>query len=114
GRSDRHHEQMLDRAMLALANESRARQYDGQHGDVVDHLHDAAEPAPVERWIEAISHCEVDGDGRIATIALDESCRLLRDDRLDIAAARECLADARSIDVELNGGAAACQNVPLE
>ena len=44
-RRHRHHQQVLDRAVLALADQRGAGQHDRQHGDVVDDLHHRAEPA---------------------------------------------------------------------
>ena len=48
----RHGEQVLDRAVFALAYQSGARQYDRQHGDVVDDLHHRCEPVRVQVRIE--------------------------------------------------------------
>ena len=43
-RHNRHDKQMLDRALLALADERGAGQDHREHGDVVDDLHDGGEP----------------------------------------------------------------------
>jgi hypothetical protein len=41
---DRHDQQMLDRAVLALADQRRAGQHNGEHGHVIDDLHDSPKP----------------------------------------------------------------------
>ena len=43
-RRHRHHQQMLDGAMLALADQRRAGEDDGQQGHLIDDLDDGAEP----------------------------------------------------------------------
>ena len=100
--------------MLAFADEGRAGQHDGQHRDVVDDLDHTAEPGSVELRVEARPQDEIDRGRRGRAIALDERRHLIIHDRLDITAAGECLAHARGIDIELNGGAAAGQHVLLE
>jgi hypothetical protein len=44
---DRHHQQVLDGAVLALPDQRRASQDDGQQRDVVDDLNHRAEPGLV-------------------------------------------------------------------
>ena len=114
--SDRHHQQMLDGAVLSLADERGAREHDRQHGDLSHQARDFAKPDSFEIGIEHGAQREIDGQRGRRTIAAEEIGDLAGNDALDITAAREGLPYARRIDIELNfiGAAAAIQHVPLE
>ncbi|CAK9134794.1 unnamed protein product, partial [Ilex paraguariensis] len=73
-----------------------------------------AEPDLVQRGIEARAHHQVHGQGGGAPKAPHELADLGRDDLLHIAVAREGLAHARGVHVQLQLGRAARQHVALE
>ena len=105
---------MLDGAVLALADQRRAGEDDGEHGHVIDDLHDRAEPRLVELGIEAYPERQIDRQLRNLAITLREGAHLVAHDGLDIAAAGESLAHARGIDVELDRWPPPRQQVALE
>jgi len=49
----RHHQQVLDGAVFPFADQGGTGENDGEHGDVVDDLHDRSEPRLVQFRIEA-------------------------------------------------------------
>ncbi|CAM2150335.1 hypothetical protein PT2222_230056 [Paraburkholderia tropica] len=114
GRRDRHHQQMLDGAVLALAYQRRARENDGEHRHVVDDFHQRAEPRLGEIRIEAHTHGEIDGQFGRRAIAVHELRGFVVDHLLDVAAAGERLAHARGVDVELHFGCASGEHVALQ
>src|SRR5262245_9686334 len=57
---DRHHQQMLDRTLLALANQRGSAEDDGEHGQTIDDLYDRVEPAWHHVGIEHASDDQID------------------------------------------------------
>ena len=114
-RRDRHDEQMIHCAMLALANDGRARQNDREHRHIIDDAHDAREPRRHDIWIEDDAHGE--RDRRFSDVlrsrkirplvARDEIVDLGRQDLLDITVAKPGRDHGRRIDIDLNLRAAA-------
>src|SRR5690606_31845607 len=91
------------------------RQDNGEHGDRIDHFHDAAEPCPLQCGIEPRTQCEFDGRRFCPPMAVDELVHLLRHDALYVAATGECLRHAGGVHVQLDlGVAATAQDVALE
>mmetsp|Transcript_91075 Transcript_91075/g.253589 ORF Transcript_91075/g.253589 Transcript_91075/m.253589 type:complete len:276 (+) Transcript_91075:783-1610(+) len=113
-RRDRHHQQVLDGAVLALADQRGAGQDDGEHGDVVDDLHQRTEPGVLQVGVEAHAHRQVDRWRGAAAVPQHETVDLGRDDLLHIAAAGEGLAHPRRVDIELQPRLAPGQHVALE
>src|SRR3546814_14140517 len=72
---------------------------DGEHGHVIDDLHDRAEPRLVELGIEAHPERQIDRQLRNLAITLREGAHLVAHDGLDIATAGESLAHARGIEI---------------
>lgn len=93
---------MLDGSVLALADQRRTGKHDGEHGHIVDDLHDRPEPGFVELRVEPRSQRQIDGQSGNASIALRKGAHLVGDDGLDVAAAREDLAHARGVHIELD------------
>ena len=60
----RHDQQMVHRAMLALAHERGAGEDDGQHGHIVDDPHDAGEPGRVTLGLKAMRTARLTGGER--------------------------------------------------
>ena len=100
--------------MLALPDQRRAGQDDGQQRDVVDDLHHRAEPGLVERGVEAGAQCQIHGWRVGAAVTLDELIDFAGEDLLDIATAGEGLAHAGGVDIELHGRRSPRQHVALE
>src|SRR6516165_3076050 len=105
---------MLHRPLLALPNERSAGQDHCQHGYVVDDLHDRGEPVRVEVRIELGSDHDVYGRAYGTFAAGLEVGELLRDDGLYVHGTVTGLRHGRSINVQLQGGLPASQQVRLE
>ena len=63
-RRQRHDQQMIHRAVLALADDSRAGQDDRKHRDAVDDPHDTGEPGRRDIWVKGDADVEVDRRAR--------------------------------------------------
>src|SRR3546814_10294459 len=105
---------MLDRAMLTLTDQRRARQYERQKGDLVDDLRQPAEPALVQGRVEPGAQFQVDRQSAAAAITLHELIGFAKDDLLDVTAPGKGLRHARRVGVELHLGGTACQYVALD
>ncbi|MPM50741.1 hypothetical protein SDC9_97484 [bioreactor metagenome] len=105
---------MLDGAMLAFADQRRAREDDGEHGDVVDDLHQSAEPDLVQSRVEAGAQLQVHGQCAASPVTLHELVDFGQHDLLHVSAAGERLAHARGIHVQLQFGLSAGQHIALE
>ena len=100
--------------MLALADQCRAAQHDGQQGHVVDEFHHRSEPGLVQIGIEADGPHQVYRRCARGAIALHEFIDFGGEDLCYEAVARECLADQRGIHIELGLRHAPGQHVALE
>ena len=113
-RGQRHHQQMLDGAVLALADQRRAGEDEGQRGDAVDQLHHRTEPHIAQIRIEEHAHFRFDRQDGVSAMMLDEGRHLAVDDDMDIAVAEEGLRHTRGVDVDLDRRLVPGQDVPLE
>jgi hypothetical protein len=104
----------LDRAVLALANQRGSGQDQGDQGDTVDDRHHPGEPGLLQGRVEAHPRHEIDRRRCAAPAALNELRHLTDDDLLRVAAAREGLAHARRIHVELDFRTSVAQDVALK
>src|SRR5262249_53157486 len=111
---DRHDQQMLDCSLLTLAYERRSSQDHSERGDVVDDLHDRGEPIGIEVRIEIGVDYDINGGAHGRLRAVQEFGRLVRNDGLDVDGAIACLGHCGGVDIQLQGGPAAGQQVGLE
>ena len=95
---------MLYRAVFTLAYQSGTRQNDAQHGDIVHHLHDAAEPSVVQSGVKTRPQSQLHRQAAVAAVALAEFGHLGIDDLLYRTAARKSLTHARGIHIQLHTG----------
>src|SRR5262249_26158745 len=109
-----HDQEMLDRAVLTLADEGRAGEEHGEQGDAIDELDHGHEGGDLEIGIELRPDDQGHrwGGGRCWSAV--EGYDLLRDDALDIAGARAGLGHGRGIYVELDCGAPSPHHVGLK
>ncbi len=105
---------MLDRALLALADERRAGQDYGQHSEVVDHLHHRGEPARLQIRVELCANNHFDRRTHQSFASGDELCDVVDDDVLDVGLAIEGLGNRGGIYVDLNRGLPPGKNIRLE
>jgi hypothetical protein len=84
---ERHDHQVLERSVLAFADQGGPGQDDRDQGDLVQHLHHAAEPHPVEVRVE--HHARDELDRRLVGLAAlpHELLELAVNDALDVARA---------------------------
>ena len=108
-RRHRHRQEMLDRPMLALANERGAGQNDREHGDVADDLHHRGEPFRLEIGVEHDAESEVDRLNFRSAQGCGGSCSAcgvglhhLVDDLLQVGPAIAGLRDRRRIHIDLD------------
>lgn len=113
-RGQRHHQQMLDGAVLTLADHRCAGENDGQGGDAVDQLHHRTEPHRVQIRIEEHVHFGFDRQDRVCAMVLDEGRDLAVGDDMDITVAEEGLRHTRGVNVDLDRRLAPGQHVALE
>ncbi|VTR66315.1 hypothetical protein DESC_480025 [Desulfosarcina cetonica] len=112
-RGEGHHQKVFDGAVLAFADQGRAGQDDRKHGDVVDDLHDAAEPGAGQVGVEFHADGLADGRPGIAG-GLEEIGDFGVDDAADVTRADKGLGHARCIDVHQEVGSLAGQQVVFE
>ena len=103
-RRQRHHQHVLDRAVLALADQRRPGQDDRQRRDLVDDGHDAVEPGRVPVRIVGLSDDDLDRARRRVLRAPEEAGDLVREDIPDVAGADAGLLHGGRIDVDLQFG----------
>jgi len=102
-RRQRHDEQMVHGAVLALAHDGGACQDNGEHGDVVNDAHDAGEPA--RRHIGVEGHADGESYGRLrdrlgplheaSDFILYDLSRIARPDAGLVASTRSWIAGLR-------------------
>ena len=100
--------------MLPFADQGRAGQDDGEHGDVVDEFHHRPEPRLGQVRIEAVARHDLDRLRSGGIVPVHERTDFVHDDLLDVAAAGERLRHARGVDVELDLRPVAGKDVLLE
>src|SRR5262249_48032864 len=98
----RHDEKMLDRALLALADERSSGQDYGEHGEIVDDLHHRVEPARFQVRIELCAGHDLDRGTHQSFASGDEFRDVVDDDVLDVGHAIEGLGHGGAIYVDLN------------
>ena len=113
-RRDRHHQKVLDRAMLALADQRRARKDHRQHGDAGDDVDDRAEPHLAELRIVAGADIERDRNFAAAGKAVQIFADGVVDDLLDVGVAGKGLRHARGVDIELQLRLSTGKHIPFE
>ncbi len=113
-RRDRHNQQVFDGAVLPLPDQCRARQDDRQQSDLIDDLHQRAEPALVECGVESCTQCQLHRQGLRPPITPDKLVHFTHDDLLYIGIAGKGLTHAGGVDIELQRGRASRQHIPLE
>ena len=86
----------------SLADQRGAGQDDGQHGDVVDDLHQRAEPGLGQVGVEAHAYRQAHRRLGAGAVAACELVDLVGDDLLDVVAAGEGLAHAGGVHIELD------------
>src|SRR5262249_34576805 len=109
-----HDEKMLDRALLALADERSSGQDHGEHGEIVDDLHHRGEPARLQVRIELCTGHDLDRGTHQSFASADELRDIVDDDVLDVGHAIERLGHGSGIYVDLNRGLPPLENVLLE
>src|SRR5262249_56689086 len=105
---------MLDRALLALADERSSGQDYGEHGEIVDDLHHRVEPARFQVRIELCAGHDLDRGTHQSFASGDEFRDVVDDDVLDVGHAIEGLGHGGAIYVDLNPTAAAPKGCPPE
>src|SRR3974390_1001743 len=94
---------MLERAVLALAQNGGAGEKNGEHGDVVDDLIDRHEPALLHVRIEAGSTLEPDQVPVARTVSVTpEGLNFARHDLVDVSRSPTRLAHGRRIGRDFN------------
>jgi hypothetical protein len=114
GRRDGHHQQMLDGAVLALADERRAGEDDRQQRYLVDDLDDRREPRDVHALVETRAQRQIHHRRWTVAVPAHELDHLTHDDLLHVLVADERLADAGRVDVDLHRRRPTGQHVALE
>ena len=105
---------MLDGTVLALADQRRAGEDNGQHGDVVDDRHHRAKALLFQVRVKAHSYRQLYRQHAVVPIAGNEAVYFAANNILDIAVAGKGLAHARGVDVDLHFRLAAGQHIALE
>src|SRR5262249_48950927 len=114
GRGEWHHQQMLDRAVLALTDQGRTGEEHGDEGDAIDELHHGHEGGNFEIRIELRPDDEGHRWCGDCCRSAEEGGEFLRNDALDIAGAHASLGHGGGVHVELNHGAPTPHHVGLE
>src|SRR5512139_216303 len=98
-----HHEQVLERPVLALADDRGAGQDDRQHADLVDDGYDALEPGRLGVRVEQPAHHELHRlrPGRLG--AFEEARDAVGGDGPDIARPEAGLLHGSRVDAHLYG-----------
>src|SRR5262245_25734452 len=113
-RNHRHDEEMLDRALLTLADERGSGQDHGEHGEIVDDLHHRGEPARLEVRVELCAGHDLDRGAHQSLASGDELRDIVDDDVLDVGHAIEGLGHGSGIYVDLNRRLAPRENILLK
>ena len=110
----RHHEQVLERSVLPIADHRGAGQSDREDADLVDHPHDALEPGGYPVRVEPPADDEVDGLRRDQCGTSEERSDAIGKDGLDVTRANGRLRHGRCVDVHLHRGSAPRAKIVLE
>src|SRR5215470_16591878 len=105
---------MLDRALLALADERGSGQDYGEHGEIVDDLHHRGEPARFQVRVELCAGHDLDRRTHQPLASADELRDVVDDDALDVGHAIEGLGHGSGIYVDLNRRLPPRENVLLK
>src|SRR5215813_10034315 len=105
---------MLDRALLALADERGSGQDHGEHGEIVDDLHHRGEPARLEVRVELCARDYFDRQAHQSFAPGDELGDVVDDHVLDVGHAIKRLGHGGGIYVDLNRGLPPLENIRLE
>src|SRR5262245_8621688 len=105
---------MLNRAVLALAYDSRADENDRKDCDVVDHPHACRELLRFKVLVEQGTNYRFNRDRGTQTPLLQKACRLTDDNFLDISRPKGSLAHRCRIDIDLDRGATARKEISFQ
>src|SRR5262245_19943837 len=105
---------MLDRTLLALANQRGSAEDYGEHGQTVDDLHDRVEPAWHHVGIEHAPDNQIDRCFAAAFTPSFEVGDLVFEDALDIVGAVARLRNGRRVNINLDVCWMACQHIGFE
>ena len=106
---------MLDRALLALADQRGTGQDHGQQRDLIDDLRHRRKPRRLQIGIELRADDEIDGQALTSPFAAgNEVLHFVRYGGPEIAGAIAGLRNSRCIDIDLDLGLALGENVGLK
>jgi len=105
---------MLDRALLALADQRDAGQDDGQGGDLIDHLRHRREPSGVQVGIEIGAQDKIDRRAAGDAARIHEVLHFVGYCGLQVGGAVAGLSYRRGVDIDLDLGLALGDDVGLK